>query len=98
MLEQPAQGIMDALICLRDRPDASSQLASIKCPTMALCGRYDALTNCESMRQMASSISGAVFCEVQDAGHLANLENPPAFNRHLDTFLAMIDASVAHRC
>jgi pimeloyl-ACP methyl ester carboxylesterase len=33
------------------------------------------------MEQMAAGIAGAEFVQIDGAGHLANLEDPAAFNR-----------------
>ena len=38
------------------RPDGRDDLSSIKCPTMILCGRQDALTPVEIHEEMAASI------------------------------------------
>jgi len=40
------------------------------------------------MRGMAAAISGAAFAEIPEAGHLAHLEAPGAFERSLSPFLA----------
>ena len=40
------------------------------------------------MERMAAKIPGARFVTIPGAGHLANLEQPAAFNRVLEEFLS----------
>jgi pimeloyl-ACP methyl ester carboxylesterase len=76
-----------ALMAMRDRPDASTVLHRISCPTLVIAGEYDAVTRVEECRAMAETIKGARYVQIPGAGHLSNLENPEAFNRALLEFL-----------
>lgn len=69
------------------RKDFSSQLTEIDLPTLVVCGQYDAISTPDEMRSIASEIPAARFCELPDAGHMAPLENPDAFNLVLAEFL-----------
>lgn len=68
-----------------DRRDA---LARISVPTLAIAGEVDTVAPAPMMQKMASHIPGAKFVTIPKAGHLANLEQPAAFNETLGAFLA----------
>jgi len=78
---QTGEGIAAAVQVLMTRPDSTPLLPAINVPTLVLVGREDTLTAPAEMEQMAAGIAGAEFVQIEDAGHLANLENPAAFNR-----------------
>jgi pimeloyl-ACP methyl ester carboxylesterase len=69
------------------RPDNGPMLASIRCPTLVLVGREDALTPVEQHREMAAAIPGAQLEIVPDSGHLSTLEQPEAVSRALREWL-----------
>jgi pimeloyl-ACP methyl ester carboxylesterase len=71
------------LAALRDRPDATSVLESIRVPCELVCGELDALTPPDVMEQLARAIPGARLTTLPGAGHLSNLEAPEPFNRVL---------------
>ena len=56
-------------------------------PTLVLCGERDRV-NVRLSRQLAETLPNARFEAVPGAGHVANLDNPAAFNRLLRDFLA----------
>ena len=88
MIEQTdASAAIYAVRALRDRPDSSTLLHRIRCPTMVLCGEDDLLVHGDESRAMADAIPGSTFVRVPDSGHLSNLENPTEFNRVLLEFL-----------
>jgi 3-oxoadipate enol-lactonase len=76
-----------ALECLIgfDRREA---LAQIAVPTLLIAGGADTTAPAAVMERMAAKIPGAHFVTIPGAGHLANLEQPAAFNRVLEEFLA----------
>lgn len=65
--------------------DRRAALPSIAVPTLCLAGALDRTAPPEVMRRMAGRIPGARFAELAGAGHIANVEQPAAF-----------DAAVAH--
>ena len=69
------------------RPDSSPLLASIHVPTLIVVGEEDTITPPALSEQMYKAIGGSEYIVVPDAGHLANLEQPDAFNRALARFL-----------
>jgi pimeloyl-ACP methyl ester carboxylesterase len=60
------------------RPDSRPGLGDIRCPTLVLCGRQDALTPLEVHREMASLVRGARLVIIEDCGHLTTMEQPQA--------------------
>lgn len=72
---------------LRDRPDATAQLASIAVPTLVVCGDEDAVTPAKEMRAMAVAVPGARVVTLERCGHLGNLEQPSRFDEALRAFL-----------
>jgi pimeloyl-ACP methyl ester carboxylesterase len=60
------------------RPDGRGDLARIRCPTLVLCGRQDALAPPEIHREMAEGIPSATLVVIEECGHLAPLEQPVA--------------------
>jgi 3-oxoadipate enol-lactonase len=86
MAEVPEATYRAALRCLLsfDRRDA---LARIEVPTLLLAGERDQTAPAAVMEKMAARIPHARFLALPRAGHLANLEQPTAFNRELSAFL-----------
>jgi pimeloyl-ACP methyl ester carboxylesterase len=74
------------------RPDNRPLLPSIRCPTLVLVGREDALTPVELAQEMADAIPGAKLEIVPECGHLSTLEQPEAVSRALREWLSR-DAS-----
>jgi pimeloyl-ACP methyl ester carboxylesterase len=68
--------------------DRRADLANIAVPTLVLAGEKDRNAPAAMMERMAAKIPGAHYHCLPGAGHLANLEQPAAFNAVLDTFLA----------
>ena len=84
------RAMTDATLRLRDRPDSSPLLASIRCPVLVVGGAEDTLTPADEMRGLAGRIPGARFAVIEGAGHLASLEQPQSFNAELARFLAAV--------
>jgi pimeloyl-ACP methyl ester carboxylesterase len=84
---QSAAGIIGAMQAMRDRPDSTPLLGQIRVPTLVVVGGEDVLTPPALARAMADAIPGARLATIEGAGHLANLEQPEAFNAAVRTFL-----------
>jgi 3-oxoadipate enol-lactonase len=67
--------------------DLRGALKQIAVPTLVLSGSKDNNAPAPMMAKMASYIPSASYVELDGAGHLANLEQPHAFNAALDDFL-----------
>jgi pimeloyl-ACP methyl ester carboxylesterase len=87
ILRQRAAAIIAGLYALRDRPDAGPGLESVGVPTLVLVGQDDEITPPSAAEEIARRIRGAELVRIAEAGHLANLENPEAFNSAVISFL-----------
>ena len=88
--QTPVNGIVGALMAMAGRPDSVPLLAKIACPTLVIAGELDGPTPPSDGKLMAGRIPGARLEIIPQAGHLANLEQPEAFNRALLDFLKEI--------
>lgn len=70
------------------RFDVREQARRLETPTLVLCGERDRL-NLSLSRSLASLLPDARFEIVPEAGHVANVDNPRAFNASLDAFLSL---------
>lgn len=80
---QIADGVANALMALRDRPDSTELLPRIAVPTAVIVGQEDSLSPVAEMQAMAHAIPNASFTVLQGVGHLSNLESSSAFNEAL---------------
>jgi 3-oxoadipate enol-lactonase len=67
--------------------DLRGALGRIGVPTLVLSGSRDNNAPAAMMAKMATYIPSATYVELEGVGHLANLENPGAFNAALEEFL-----------
>lgn len=63
----------DALLA---RPDTSTSLPGIACPTLVIAGRQDPWVPVEIQRALAAAIPGARFAPIETCGHFAPMERP----------------------
>jgi 3-oxoadipate enol-lactonase len=56
------------------------RLGEIDTPTLVICGTEDHGAPPENTRQMHSMIKGSRFLEIEEAGHISNIEKPEIFN------------------
>ncbi len=80
------------LKALIERPDATSLLPTIGCPTLLLCGEQDQWSNPAQHLEMAQRIPGSQYTCVPHCGHMTPLEQPMALNAALRSWLARVDA------
>jgi pimeloyl-ACP methyl ester carboxylesterase len=73
---------------IMSRSDSLGLLPAIDCPTLALCGRQDALTPLARHQEIAAGIKGARLEVIEDCGHLSTLERPAEVNAALRRWLA----------
>jgi len=85
-------GVAAAQRGMARRPDSTRTLATITCPTLVVVGEEDGLTPPAEASTLAAGIRGARLVRLANAGHLANLESPAAFNAALVEFLAGLPA------
>jgi len=84
------RGIAAAARGMAERPDMTSALGEIRCPTLVIVGQEDVISPPAEMRGMAEAIPGARFIEISAAGHMAPLENPAAVNAAILAFLSTV--------
>jgi pimeloyl-ACP methyl ester carboxylesterase len=84
------RGIADALLGLSARADSNATMATIRVPTLVVCGEEDVITPPAESEAMARAIPGARLALIPGAGHLANLENPAAYDAAVRGFLASL--------
>lgn len=66
--------------------DYVDALPTIDVPTLVAYGEHDAVAPRTLAQQIADGIPGARLIAIEDAGHVANADNPAAFNRLLREF------------
>ena len=93
MRQGTPEGIAAALRGMGLRHDSKDMLARFAGPALVVVGERDDVTPLEKARQMADLVTGAQLEVIPGAGHLANLENPEAFNRVLDAFLSRLQGA-----
>lgn len=82
-----SDGIARALVGMAVRPDSTSLLSQLRCPTLVIVGEDDLLTPPSDAEAMATLIPGAKLAVIKGVGHLPNIEWPAEFNRILEGFL-----------
>jgi 3-oxoadipate enol-lactonase len=87
ILASSSAAVAGALTALMTRPDSTPLLESIHCPTVILVGEEDTVTPPALSQGMHQAIAGSELVTIPRAGHLANLEQPEAFNAALARFL-----------
>jgi 3-oxoadipate enol-lactonase len=73
---------------LARRADSKPTLATIDVPTLIVVGAEDSITPPAEAKAMHEAIRGSTLIEIPAAGHLANIEQPDAFNAALLRWLA----------
>jgi pimeloyl-ACP methyl ester carboxylesterase len=83
-----SETIAGALTAMMTRPDSTPTLTTIKVPTLIVVGEEDTITPPQLSVEMHEAIHGSELVRIPQAGHMANLEQPKAFNDALAGFLA----------
>jgi pimeloyl-ACP methyl ester carboxylesterase len=76
---------------LIQRPDASSVLPGIACPSLLLCGEQDQWATPAQHSEMAQLIPGSLYSCVPHCGHMSPMEQPAAVNAALLSWLELVD-------
>lgn len=69
------------------RPDATSLLGKIRCPTLVLCGREDVWSPPQRHEQICNMIPGSSLTVVPYCGHMSTMERPAEVSAALRTWL-----------
>lgn len=73
--------------------DQTPLLASIKVPTMLICGEDDGVTPVAESKEVEQRIAGAALNLIPKAGHLCYMEQPHMFNDLVRTFIEEREAA-----
>jgi pimeloyl-ACP methyl ester carboxylesterase len=68
--------------------DQRDRVAAIDVPTLVLVGEEDGITPPALSEDLAARIKGSRLHTIAGAGHLANAEQPQAFNEAIESFLS----------
>jgi pimeloyl-ACP methyl ester carboxylesterase len=79
-----------ALAAMRDRPDRTAVLKSIRVPTLVVVGDADGITPPSVAEAMQRAIGGAHLAIIRGAGHLSPMEQPEQVNAAMGRFLAAL--------
>lgn len=74
------------------RLNYGSRLGEISVPTLVVCGSEDHGAPPENTRQMHAMIKGSRFLEINQAGHISNIEQPKMFNDAVRSFLDDVES------
>jgi 3-oxoadipate enol-lactonase len=85
----PPDVYRDAMRCILSF-DGTAIVQKIDTPTLVIAGGEDRTMSPAVVAAMARQIRGARYEVIPGVGHLANLEDPLAFNRVLSDFLASV--------
>ena len=69
------------------KEDDTATLPKITVPALILSGSNDIFIPQDSPGNLHKGIRNSIHHVIQDAGHVASLENPTAVNRHIEEFL-----------
>ena len=81
-------GIAGGLMAMAERADSIPLLKNITCPTQIIVGGLDQATPPSDARLMAEQIAGSRLALIPNAAHLANVEQPEAFNQVVASFVS----------
>lgn len=87
ILQTDPEVVIAALEALANRPDATAWLAGFDFPCLVVVGEDDAITPPDGMKELAGRLSQATYALVEQAGHMAPLENPTETNSAITQFL-----------
>lgn len=87
-METGAETFLRQQRAIMGRIDSRPSLAAIRCPTLLVRGREDAIASAAHQQEMLAAIPGARLEEIADCGHLVTLERPDETARILGGWLA----------
>jgi pimeloyl-ACP methyl ester carboxylesterase len=89
--DNQVSGIAADLMAMAERPESLSLLSQITCPTQVIVGELDHATPPSDAKLMAEQIPSARLAIIPNAAHLANFEQPEAFNQIVAAFALELD-------
>ena len=85
--EVGAENYKHQLKAIIDKPDHSSMLSSIQCPTLLIASKEDNVMPYSQSEYMANQMNHAELVSLENCGHLAMLERPETINSILSDWL-----------
>jgi pimeloyl-ACP methyl ester carboxylesterase len=79
-----------ALMGMATREDQTELLREVRVPTLIMVGREDPITPVQDSELMRDLINGSQLVILEDAAHVANLEQSRSFNALLRSFLGRL--------
>ena len=87
-------GLEGGLLAMRDRKDFTPDLPLLDLPALVIGAEKDRAVPLEHSRILAGGLPRATLCTIPEAGHMANLEQPEAFNKCLLEFLRSLNLQI----
>lgn len=84
--------LFSTLKALAERNDTCNHLHEINVPVLVMVGKEDKITPIGVAKFMHEKIKDSRLKLIAHAGHVANMENPDAFNFHLLLFMNLVSA------
>lgn len=91
MLESSPEGIVAALLGMKERPDSTALLGQIPFPVLVVYGEDDAIVQNSEAEEMATQLDHGHLVSIPDAGHLLNLEQPVLFNQVVRDYQSILE-------
>jgi pimeloyl-ACP methyl ester carboxylesterase len=88
ILEAKPEAVALAQRAMANRRDQSDLLPGLKIPTLVVAGQEDVLIPVSEAESMAKAVQTSQLKVMEQAGHLAPLENPDQFQKILNEFLS----------
>ncbi|MBW2520508.1 MAG: alpha/beta fold hydrolase [Deltaproteobacteria bacterium] len=88
MQSTSVDGLVGGLLAMRDRRDFVDRLAGFDLPALVIGAELDLAVPAEHARLLAARLPQSTLAILPNAGHMANLEQPHAFNQAMLSFLA----------
>ncbi|MDO3378729.1 alpha/beta fold hydrolase [Geoalkalibacter halelectricus] len=82
-------GLIGALEAMAARPDYCDRLGEFSTPALVMGGAEDRIVPQETIAPFAAALPNSSSCIIPKAGHMANLEQPQAFNTCLMDFMRL---------
>lgn len=84
------QAITGTLNALALHYQMCPSLKEITVPALILCGEKDKTTSLPQSEYLLKNITNSTMQIIDKAGHMSNIEQPDAFNRHVSNFISAI--------
>ncbi len=84
------QSVCNTLLALTERKETCSSLKNINIPVLVMAGKEDKIIPVDAAMLIHENIKDSLLRIIAHAGHVANIENPEAFNFNLVKFVDLV--------